>query len=189
MRTKTVNEEVLYTDERLVTVGSRDIDMLKDLAMRNRRKRIRLCAHRDVTDKVHEMLIVHTKDAYVRPHKHLTKSESFHIIEGVADVVIFAEEGTATDVVRMGDHSSPWIFYYRISEPLYHTLLIRSDFLVFHETATGPFIRSDSVNAPWSPDDADTGTVEEYMASLARSIDELHQRRANGDSEAQELGR
>ena len=173
MRTRTINEEVLYTDERLVTVGSRDIEELKDLATRNRRKRIRLCAHRDVDDKVHEMLIVHAKDAYVRPHKHLTKSESFHIIEGTADVVIFDEEGTATDLVKMGDHSSPWSFYYRISEPYYHTVLIRSDFLVFHETATGPFIRSDSVMAPWSPEEDDVRAVAEFSARLDRAVDGL----------------
>jgi len=170
MRWKTISEEVLYGDEPIIKVSSDDIQNLKHLAMKNRRKRIRLCAHRDEEDKVHEMLIVHTSDTYVRPHKHLTKSESFHIIEGRADVILFDDAGNVVNVVPMGDPSSGHSFYYRISDPYFHSLQIHSDFLVFHETANGPFRRSDNVSAPWSPDESDSGAVRDFAASLAQSI-------------------
>lgn len=35
------------------------------------------------------MLIVMAKGSYIRPHKHKNKSESFHIIEGLLDVIVF----------------------------------------------------------------------------------------------------
>ena len=70
------------------------------------RSRIRLCAHPDVNDTLHEMLIVHEKGTYVRPHKHLNKTESVHIIEGSVDVVIFDDDGNITDVIQMGDYKS-----------------------------------------------------------------------------------
>jgi len=116
------------------------------------------------------MLIVHAKNTYVRPHKHLNKSESFHIIEGSADVIIFNEEGSIIEVIEMGDFKSGKQFYYRLSEPYYHTLLIHCDFLVFHETTSGPFNRSDTVFASWSPSEEDTNGVNIFMESLIKQL-------------------
>src|SRR4030042_3603215 len=144
MHIKQINEEVFIAEDRIVKAGYQDIEFFKVKSKNNQRKRIRLCAHRGIEDKVHEMLIVHTKDTYVRPHKHLNKSESFHIIEGSADVVVFDDDGNITEVIQMGDYSSGRKFYYRISDPYYHTLNITSQFLLFHETTKGPFRRADT---------------------------------------------
>lgn len=163
-----VSDEVLFSDEPVIKVGRAEIEWLKDQAKLNSRKRIRLCAHRDVDDKLHEMLIVHTNETYVAPHKHLTKNESFHVVEGCADVVIFDDSGNVVEVIRMGDYSSDRIFYYRISERCYHTLLIRSKFLVFHETANGPFKRADTVLAPWAPDDGDSAAQNQFMERISK---------------------
>lgn len=171
MRIKQFNEEVFFADEGIVKVGRRDIEFLKEKARYNERKRIRLCAHKDVDDKLHEMLIVHTKDTYVRPHKHLNKSESFHVIEGSVDVIVFDEDGSIIEVIRMGDYLSGRRFYYRMSDPYYHTLLIRSDFLVFHETTNGPFKKSDTILAPWAPDETDSAAVKEFMEHLAQAVE------------------
>jgi hypothetical protein len=44
-------------------------------------------------------------------------------------------------------------FYYRISEPIYHALLIRSPFLVFHEVTEGPFLREKTEFPEWAPEE------------------------------------
>lgn len=170
MQVKEFNKEVLYPDEPIVKVSQKDIEFLKELSQHNVRKRVRLCAHPGVEDKLHEMLIVHTKDTYVRPHKHLNKSESFHVIEGSVDVIIFDEEGKIVEVVEMGDFRSGKQFYYRLSDPYYHTLLIHSDFLVFHETTSGPFNRSESVFASWSPTEEDTNGVQVFLDGLKNKL-------------------
>ena len=171
MRIKQFNEEVLFADEQIIKVGQQDIEFLKENAGYNQRKRMRLCTHRDVDDRLHEMFIVHTKDTYVRPHKHLDKSESFHIIEGFVNVVVFDEAGNIVEVIKMGDYSSGRRFYYRISNPYYHTLLITSDFLVFHETTNGPFRRSDTIFASWAPDENDSPDRKEFMEQLAQTVE------------------
>src|SRR5438552_15050670 len=104
MRLKAVNEEVLYADEPIVKVDESDIELLKKKAGGNHRKRIRLCAHHDIQDKLHEMIIVLGNDTYIRPHRHIDKVESFHIIQGLVDVVIFDQEGSILEVVQMGDY-------------------------------------------------------------------------------------
>ena len=145
-----LNEEVLVSKTPISAVTRADIEALKARALQNARRRIRLCAHQSVEDKVHEMLIVHTKNTYVRPHRHLGKSESFHIIEGELDVVMFREDGSVETVIEMGEINTNKRFYFRLSDSLYHTVVIRSDIAVFHETTNGPFHKIDTVFAPWS---------------------------------------
>ena len=170
MQVKKNNEEVLYSDEKITQVTAEDIAYLKEQALKNERKRIRLCAHRDVHDSLHEMLIVHAQDTYVRPHRHLNKSESFHVIEGVVDVVIYEENGSIKEVISLGDYASGRCFFYRINDPFYHTLLIRSDFVVFHETTNGPFNREETEFAPWSPQETHTDAVRKFMEQLSQAV-------------------
>jgi len=171
MRIKIINEEVFFTDEPIVKVSNEDITFLKRKSKSNQRKRVRLCAHRYVEDEVQEMLIVHTKDMYVRPHKHLNRSESFHIIEGLAEVIVFDDDGKVIEVIQMGDYSSGRRFYYRISESYYHTLNITSEFLVFHETTKGPFRRADTIFAQWSPEEDDSVGSKRYMKQLVKYVE------------------
>lgn len=170
MQLTEVNQEVFYAQEDLTCVSAEDIAFLKKKALANDRKRIRLCSHKDVQDTLHEMLIIHMKGAYVRPHKHLNKSESLHVVEGMAEVVIFDEEGAVTDVIPVGEYSSGRKFYYRVSAPRYHTLIVHSDFFVFHETTKGPFQKSDTVFAPWAPQETDREACRAYMDKLAESL-------------------
>jgi len=172
MRFREHNAEVLYAEDPIVQVDREDIDFLVRRAFENPRKRVRLCAHRNVGDKLHEMLIVHARDCYVRPHKHTGKSESFHIVSGVVDIILFDEAAAIVDVVPMGDYSTGRKFFYRLADPYYHTLLIRSDYVVFHEITNGPFDRADTIFAPWAPVETEAAAVGNFMKELARSVDD-----------------
>lgn len=143
--------EVLYPEEDIVVVAAADLEELKHLALLNPRQRVRLCAHRSPNDRLHEMFIVHMQDCYVRPHKHLGKAESMAILEGEVDVVLFHEDGSIRQVIQMGAPDSGKVFYQRLSEPIYHTLIIRTEFLVFHESTEGPFLRENTVSPEWAP--------------------------------------
>lgn len=171
MRVKQLNEEVMFTIDGSVDIRQRDIEELKDKAGHNQRKRIRLCAHLNVDDKVHEMFIVHTRDTYVRPHKHLAKAESIHVIEGSCQVILFDDAGNITQIVEMGDYSSGKAFFHRTAEPQFHTLLIPSDYLVFHETANGPFVPADTAFPGWAPDLSEETAGAEYMGELREAVE------------------
>jgi cupin fold WbuC family metalloprotein len=166
VRTKNFNREVLYPDEAMVRVDRQDIAWLKQLAGSNERRRMRLCTHQDVADPIHEMLIVHGSEAYVRPHKHLNRGESFHVLEGEADALFFDEEGNIADAIRLGDYTSGSCFYCRMDEPVYHTLLIYSPQFVFHETTSGPFDPMKTMFSPWSPADGDGPAIQTYLQKL-----------------------
>jgi len=170
LRTKAVSEEVHIADERIVHLGRSDVESLKARVHATARKRIRLCAHKAVEDTLHEMFVVYVKETYVRPNKHLGKDESLHILEGMADFVFFDDAGNITEVVPLGDFSSGRQFYCRIPDSAYHTLLIRSDVIVIHESTPGPFERADTIFAPWAPEEVDVAAVEEYVARLASCL-------------------
>lgn len=173
MHTKSFNREVLYPDETLVRVNRDDITHLKQLAAENERLRMRLCTHQSVENAVHEMLIVHAPNTYVRPHKHVGRGESFHVLEGEADSIFFDESGNITDAIRLGDYTSGYCFYYRMDEAVYHTLLIHSPQFVFHETTSGPFDPAQTVFAPWSPAESDGPVVQEYLRKLRQDLAQL----------------
>lgn len=163
---KEFNKEVFYATDRIISLKKRKIDLFKEKAKHNERKRIRICTHKDVDDKLHEMFIIHEKGIYIRPHKHLNKSESLHVIEGEVSVVFFDDKGNIINIIKMGDYLSGKEFYYRISDPYYHTLFITSDSLVFHETTSGPFDKTKTVFAPWSPDENDVEGVNRFMEKI-----------------------
>lgn len=155
LRTRAESAEVLIADGPIVPISTDDVAELKRAALANPRQRIRVCTHPDTADPLHEMVIVHTRDAYVRPHKHVGKSESMHVLEGEADAVFFDDDGDVTDVVPLAPYGGRGRFYFRVGAPLFHTLLIRSDCFVFHEVTNGPFRREDTVFASWAPEEDD----------------------------------
>ncbi|SRR5258706_4775303 len=170
MNVQTLNSEVLTAADPLVVVKREDVETLVERASQNERGRIRLCTHKSENDLLHEMIIVHGNDAYVRPHKHLNKSESMYIIQGVMDFVIFDELGEVTKVIPMGDYASGLGFFFRSDQPIYHTLLIRSPALTFLETTNGPFKRADTIFAPWSPDGTDPLLVRCYLDDIEKKV-------------------
>ncbi len=169
-----INEEILYTKDSITKIDRSDIALLKAKANTNKRKRVRLCAHPSTEDSLHEMLIVHQNGNYVPPHKHPGKSESFHIIEGTLQVVIFNDDGTIYDVLTLSSSMMEKCFiYYRLSKSLYHTVIPVSDIVVFHETTNGPFYREDMVFPEWAPtEDESDNTIRIYMKKLTELIDD-----------------
>lgn len=169
IKTRAESAEVLYPDESIIYVSAHDIDGLKRLSLLNPRRRIRFCAHSTPEDKLQEMFIVHMRGCYVRPHKHLDKVEALAVIEGEADAVLFNDDGSIRDVISMGPAGSGKAFYQRLSQPLYHTLLILSDFFVFHEVTEGPFLREKTVFPDWAP----VGESEEssrYISEIEQQV-------------------
>ena len=66
----------------------------------------RICSHTSNKDKIHEMFIFHKKGAYVRPHRHINKLESFHLISGKATIIFFHNNGKPQQLIKMGDYKS-----------------------------------------------------------------------------------
>lgn len=170
---KTESEGVFYVKDSLVKIGDREIDFLKTKARETSRKSVRLCLHKGIEEPVHEMLILHSKETYIRPHKHPHKTVSYHIIEGTGDMVVFDEKGGIVDVIAVGGFSTGRNYLCRLNEVYYYTPLVRSDFLLFHETLNGPFKPSDTVYAPWAPLSGDLAAVTQFREELILKVNQF----------------
>ena len=161
-----INEEVFIAQDEIVRFGLKEIKFIKECALKNPRGRARICAHKKTGDTVHEMLIGIRADSYIRPHKHEKKVESFHLVEGTADIVILSDVGDISDVIELSPKRS---FFYRLAQPRYHTLLINSPVLVIHEVTNGPFDRTQSNLASFSPPEGSDAAVD-YVEQLRLKV-------------------
>ena len=165
--------EVYYSDARVVVAGQEDVAFVKAAAAATPRGRARLCTHGGAAAALHEMLIVHHRDVYVRPHAHVGKSESLLVIEGAAVAVLFYESGGIERAVEMASFGAGHCFYYRMPEGVFHTLLVRSEWLLFHEATIGPFDRATTVFPAWAPDGSDADATRVYLDSLWRAVEKI----------------
>ncbi|HLI11527.1 MAG TPA: WbuC family cupin fold metalloprotein [Alphaproteobacteria bacterium] len=170
MNLRRINDEVFIAAEPIVRLGSDEVVFIKRQAERSARKRARICAHKSIDDTLHEMIIAMAASSYIHPHRHVGTSESFHIIEGQVDVVMFDESGAVVDVIELGDARSGRRFYYRLDTSMFHTLLIRTDFLVVHEITNGPFDRGRTILAPFAPPESDHLAVRRYMNGVSGAV-------------------
>lgn len=163
--------EVLYVRDRLINLTKDTITTLLQQAQSNPRQRARICTHDAPTAPQHEMLIAMAHGNYVRPHRHVGKSESYHMISGSANFVLFDDGGDITDVLELGAQDTGKTFYCRIPERVFHTLIFTANWSVYHETTTGPLSREATEFADWSPAQEATEAKEAFMHELSERVD------------------
>jgi cupin fold WbuC family metalloprotein len=168
-----LNEEVFIASDSIVKIGEEEVVFLKQRASNNQRHRARICAHKADDEALHEMLIAVSKECYVHPHKHVGKSESFHIVDGIVDVVTFNDLGDIVEIIELGDRRSGRNFYYRLPEGAFHTLLVRTEFIVLHEVTTGPFLRERTILADFAPPEEQVAKAGVYISEVAKRVAEL----------------
>ena len=144
------SDEVLYAIDEIKWLSSQDINELIKLAKNNNNKRVRICAHQNISNNLHEMFIVHAKGAHIPVHKHVGRSESLFVLKGKADFIEFSDDGDVSMCVTLGELTSGYPFYRKISSNVFHTLVIKSEWFVFLEVTSGPFDRRSNVFADWS---------------------------------------
>lgn len=163
---KKSNYAALFNKAFFFSITSADIQQLMRLAARTKNKSFRFCAHNNKNELVHEMVIAHKKGTYVRPHKHLCKPESLLIINGEADYLLFSEKGKLVKRIAMGTYYSNKPFYQSTRKDMYHSIIIRSPWLVFLEITRGPFRRNQTVYANWSPESNHTDDGVNFLENV-----------------------
>ena len=171
MKIRKAGANVFVSDSKIVEVDPSIVETLRRAVTDAPLKRVRLNAHAGPGEIVQEMILAVARDSYIAPHKHPGKSESFHIVAGEVDVVLFDDDGHIQEILRLGDFSSGKAFYYRTSQPYFHAVVVRSDVAIFHETTNGPFIKEETLFAPWAPS-AEGPEADTYLARLREILDD-----------------
>jgi cupin fold WbuC family metalloprotein len=148
-------------------VDQNTIELLKLKAKNSEEGKARLCLHKDFEDPLQEMVIVHTKYAYIRPHKHEKKDESISVIEGRCLLVFFDEEGRVKyRFILTGKRN----IVCRIEKNTWHSMVILSDYIVFHEVVSGPFMgKGDSIFPRWAPSKDDKLAIRAFIKDISKN--------------------
>ncbi len=158
--------EVLVCSDEIISLTRPALGRLAQMAADSPKRRARICAHKDNAAAIQEMIILIGRDSYICPHRHANKCESFHLVEGSADIVVFRDDGEIEKVIRFSrDHA----FYYRLDTFRFHTIVVRSEHIVFHEVTNGPFIPNATEYAKFAPLEGASG-VDAYRSKLDRQI-------------------
>jgi cupin fold WbuC family metalloprotein len=158
--------EVYYAPPGFVTIGEAETAWLINRAAEQPRKRSRICFHADPAAAVHDMLIVHHRSCYVRPHRHFAKSETLTVLRGEAVAFIFDEAGAVTQSLPLGPLGGDRSTMYRMPHGVFHGLAIESEWLVFLETTSGPFDPRGSAFPTWAPDGQDKEAADRFMQRI-----------------------
>jgi len=165
-----VTGAIFHNSQDITEVGREWYEKLERHANDAPNRQARLCLHHSPDDPLQEMIIVLHRDAVVRPHRHRRKVETYHLIYGDIVVVLFDDEGRPTRLVHMGDSGTDKTHVYRLAAPIWHSVIIRSQYAGIHEITNGPFRAEEREFAPWAPADE-----AELRAFLAGSVARLSQ--------------
>jgi len=128
--------------------------------------------HSGPDDNPHRFLNVLLYGTYIRPHRHLDppKAESFVVLEGAADVIVFDDHGNITARYRLGAASgSGRVWGVDLPPGIWHTILPRTPRAVCFEVKPGPWQpATDKEFAPWAPAEDDPAAAEYAKALLER---------------------
>lgn len=160
------SDDVLVCTDEIVSLRNAALDELRAMTARSLKKRARICAHKDDAAGIQEMIIMINHASYICPHRHEGKSESFHLIEGSADIVVFDGDGEIERVIPFSQNGA---FFYRLDTARFHTVVVRSENIIFHEVTNGPFIRGATQYAPFAPAEG-SDAVRMYMTHLDGQI-------------------
>lgn len=146
-------------------------DKVTALAESSPRLRMNHNFHSGPDDNPHRFLNVLVRGTYIRPHRHLSppKSESFLVLEGVVDVILFDDNGAVTARYRLGEQTEDRIWGIDVPPGLWHTIVARTARSVCYEVKPGPWIpNTDKEFAHWAPAEDDP-TASDYCSKILNS--------------------
>ena len=149
-------------------------DTVAALAEASPRLRMNHNFHSGPTDNPHRFLNVLLHGTYIRPHRHSAppKSESFLVLEGIAEAILFDDEGSITARHQLGaDSPEGRLWGIDIPPSVWHTIVARTARVVGFEVKPGPWIPgTDKEFAAWAPAE-DNPVAAAYLQETLRRLD------------------
>lgn len=163
----------VFNRERVCVVDAALIEELKARALGSRLGRYRLCMHHSCDEPMQDMIVVHCRGNYSRPHYHPNAAMSYTMIEGRMDVLLFDNAGVVTQRVRMGTPGDVYAeaVSLRLSTGVIYTPVCISETAVFHETLGAPNPGgTETLYAAWSPADDEPERIAAFQRALGIGV-------------------
>ena len=143
------SNSTVYSSDDIFILDTDKLEYLKKEAFKSKQKRFRYCLHHSNDHLTHEMIIVFHIDTILIPHRHpIGRSESYHLIEGAMNVYFFNDNGDVINAIKLEEQSKNKFFLYRLSSHSWHLPVPTTEFMIYHETLTGPFLDESDIEYP-----------------------------------------
>ncbi|MES9855333.1 MAG: WbuC family cupin fold metalloprotein [Sedimenticola sp.] len=146
----------------MVDIGATELVALKRAAAKEPMRRSRICLHASPESAVQEMIIAFQRDSYIRPHRHNSKQESYHLFEGSLSIGIFDDDGMALHWIHLSEGGKT---FFRLNAQMWHAIIIHSEFAIIQEVTNGPHRPGEGEFALWAPA-ADAPEARGYLNKL-----------------------
>ena len=149
-----------------VKVDGALLDELKQISAKESNANVRLCLHDSPEADFHDMIILERPGRYYRPHKHLSKGETWHVLDGRMGVFVFDDDGNTIEAntISAGE-------IYRLSLDTFHAVMPLGEYVIYHESKPGPFTGlTDSVYPDWAPDGGNPDEINAFVEQLYGSL-------------------
>lgn len=165
-----INQNVYQEKGAICWFSNSDHNFLWEKLEAKNLDRIRICSHQDSSHLLHEMLMLFSRDTYIRPSEHTDKEESLFILDGEGRYIFFDENGNVDEVVALGGPGTGRQNYCRVPKNTYHMLIVDSEYMLVKETTSGPFSRSDTKFPNWAEDYSSREEASIFIASVEKQI-------------------
>jgi len=140
------------------------IEKLSDIAL-NLKETVRICMHSNANDDLHNMLIVHHKNSYIKPHANMYNSKAYHHIKG--EMLIIGLDENQKEIFRTILNKYNKIV--RIEKGIFLYMRILSEIVVFHEIAIGPYTNFTTIYPEWAPEKNEK-TIQQFIKRIENGI-------------------
>lgn len=104
----------------------------------------RICLHADAGAPAQDMIVVLRRGGNVRPHRHASREETYHAVEGRLRLRFFDDAGKETGFCDLGGPGTGLPLFFRMPARTWHITEPLTDLAVFHESRPGPFDPKDT---------------------------------------------
>ena len=147
----------------LVTVNE-----MEELSRKRNNCDLRICLHKNMNERLHQMVILHHRGIYRRPQKHIRRDETYQMIKGKMALLIFGTKGEVINAKILDKYD---LFICRIRRGLWHVTIPVTPYVIFHEVKSGRFNRRlDSIYPLWAPKGHDRQENRIYYQKLLKRI-------------------
>ena len=158
--------EVHFSETKQPRIDAKAFAQLEQLARNSERRRARFCLHMDHSDPLQEMVIALCADAYIPPHRQAGKTKSYVTLKGEIGVVYFSDSGAIEEVIRLTSDGNSDAAIIRFPTKQWHTVVCHSEFAIYLEIVSGPYIASETEMAPWAPSESEIPDANQFLHSI-----------------------
>lgn len=138
----------IFNNSNIFKVSEDDLKILAHSAEVAENGRFRICMHQSQCENIQEMIIAMARHSKLLPHRRKGKKRSYSILYGELELNLYDSNGNEVDKFILSHEQTRFV---RLSQDYFILPVVKSDIVVFHEIAEGPFEAKDEY-ASWYKD-------------------------------------